>query len=307
VSPVHNYATAGTYTAALTVTNASGSSTRTRAGYITVSVPPTPTPAPVVTTTTTTGGFSIGGGGSDSDSGGSTGGTGQQQDGQFAPYQGRATPVNVGGSTPVTGATVYGSGNYGIVVTASERSGSEAAVPLPPGVTVYKYLEIKPAHATTITGAEITFTVPQSWLEEHHMTARDIVMYHLVGASWVALPTTVVKAANGQVYFSATTPSFSLFAITGKSTAAGPVQQNVQTFGDIAGKGPAGQARVPDAKAGPQPTPTAAPAPVPADTGFPLVTIALIGAGCVGLIGGGMLVRRWYIRRQNPALFMEYD
>jgi hypothetical protein len=45
------------------------------------------------------------------------------------------------------------------------------------------------------------------------------------------------------------------------------------------------------------------PQPAP---GFPLTTVALIGAGCIVLIGGGWYVRRWWIRRQNPALFEEY-
>jgi hypothetical protein len=48
-------------------------------------------------------------------------------------------------------------------------------------------------------------------------------------------------------------------------------------------------------------------APAAPDTGFPLATAALIAVGGIGLIGGGVLVRRWYIRRQNPALFREYD
>jgi hypothetical protein len=42
-------------------------------------------------------------------------------------------------------------------------------------------------------------------------------------------------------------------------------------------------------------------------TGFPLATIALVGAGCVVLIGSGWYIRRWWIRRQNPGLFREYD
>jgi len=41
-------------------------------------------------------------------------------------------------------------------------------------------------------------------------------------------------------------------------------------------------------------------------SGFPLMTAALIVAGCIGPIGGGWYIRRWWIRRQNPALFEEY-
>jgi hypothetical protein len=37
------------------------------------------------------------------------------------------------------------------------------------------------------------------------------------------------------------------------------------------------------------------------------MTAALIGAGCIVLIGSGWYVHRWWIRRQNPALLWEYD
>jgi len=281
---------------------------------------------PTTTTTPAPGSFSIGSspvnGGSDSSDGGAGGATsntgnlgGQQGNNgaQYSPLEGQSTPVNVGGSTPVISATVYGNGNSGAVITATAVDGPPAGVSPPAGSTVYSYLEISTVGTGTLNGAEITFTVSQSWLDEHHMNMEDVVMYHYTGGQWVALPTIVLKTANGQVYFNAVTPSFSRFAIGARiNPLASATQTPVQSFGDMAGTsasplaGSARQAGAGFPAAEPQPA-TAASVPVQTEPGFPLVTVALIGAGCVTLAGTGWWVRRWWIRRQNPALFMEYD
>jgi PGF-pre-PGF domain-containing protein len=221
--------------------------------------------------------------------------------------------VNVGGNTPVTSVVVTGTGNSGIIVTATEVPASGLGEQ-PPQSIVYKCLEITPARYGTITGAVITFTVPQSWLEEHRLTPKDIVLYHIVGNEWQALPTTVVKTANGQVYFSAASPGFSRFVIAG--ITSGLVQTTVtldpagvQTSGNGTGIYGPGSSVTPGQAPVQSPVvtrTTAAPmAPAVPNTGFPLATIALIGAGCVVLAGAGWYIHRWWIRQQNPALFKE--
>jgi hypothetical protein len=150
-----------------------------------------------------------------------------------------------------------------------------------------------PARFTEITGANITFTVPAAWLEEHGFTPESIVLYHYNGTAWEALPTWVVDAAGTTVTFRAATPGFSLFAITGIERPEGTVTTPTATTSRAVAEPTATQT-------------TAAPAGEPAPE-FPLGTVALAGGAILVLIGAGFLVRRWWIRRQNPALFRDYD
>lgn len=283
-SPTHTFTGIGTYTVNLTVTNAAVTDMLSRAGYIQVSAPPSP-----------------GSGGDDP----------PPSTNIFSTKH-----VNVGGYSAIRVVSVTGSGISGLIVTGTAESSLNTTIPQPPGI-VYQYVTLVPARYDTITGATITFAVPAAWLTEHHMTPQDVVLYHYTGSTWEALPTTATATVNGFVTFTATTPSFSLFAISGvlRTERNVTVSSTVRCFGDLA----AASTLTEQTRASVI-TKATIPPGVPADTtavpavanqpragGLPVTAIAFVAAGLLILAGGGFIVRRWWIRRQNPALFREYD
>jgi PGF-pre-PGF domain-containing protein len=200
--------------------------------------------------------------------------------------------VTVSGRSAVTRIAVTGTGTSGIIITATVLSAPPAGVPPVPG-SVLEYVDLVPRRYTNITGATVTFSVPLAWLEEHRLSPADVVLYHYANATWTALPTTARATADGQVTFTATSPGFSLYAVAG-------IEKTVVTPTPAETTSPATPAPTAEET-------TAVPATQQASPGLPLAAIA-IGAGAVlVLIGGGVLIRRWWIHRQNPALFREYD
>ncbi len=216
-----------------------------------------------------------------------------------------ANDVNVGGNSAVGRTTVTGTGINGMIMTAIMQSSPATGIPPVQGI-VYQYFELVPARYTSITGTTITFTVPVSWLEEHHLNPQDIVMYHYTGGAWTALPTTVGTDANGVISFTATSPSFSLFAIAGRPgavpTTIAPLP--AQPAGDREVQSTPRAATVTQTPVVQQTT--AAPAPATSQPQpLPVTVIAI--SGLIILAAGGFIIRRWWIQRQNPALFREYD
>ncbi|MFA4849808.1 MAG: PGF-pre-PGF domain-containing protein, partial [Methanoregula sp.] len=244
------------------------------------------------------------------------GGGGGDSDGPVSNVTPQQVPVtaevNVGGDSAVTHVAITGTGISGAIVTGTVVSGPGLNT-APPTQIVYEYVDITPARYTTISEAVISFTVPVTWLTERQLTPQNVVMYHLVGQTWVALPTTLVKVENGVAYYTAVSPGFSRFAITGEAgvTSGTPLATLTpagQTYGELS---PATATKTPTPTAvtvRPEtPLTTAIPAvsqPAPA---LPHLTVAIVGGVVVVLVAGGFLIRRWWIRRQNPALFRDYE
>jgi hypothetical protein len=210
--------------------------------------------------------------------------------------------VNIGGDSKAWQAIVTGTKLSELIVTGTVRHDSGSNLTAPPGI-VYQYISLVPARYSTISSAVINFTVPQSWLDENHIPPGSIVMYHQTANGWDALPTTLLYTKDGTVFFSAQSAGLSLFAIAGIPvvTTPGPVT----TPGTLSSQAQE-QAPVPVSKTHePFTTQTTAPPAAAAQPAAPsplMVIILLIAvAGVLG--AGGFFVRRWWIRRQNPALF----
>jgi PGF-pre-PGF domain-containing protein len=133
--------------------------------------------------------------------------------------------ADVAGNSGVYQVEVLGIHNEGTVYTGTIASGSGQGIGQPPGI-VYQYIDLVSSPQTPADQAVVSFTVPLSWLDSNNVTMQNVVLYHLDGNSWTALPTTFVKTENSQGYFTATSPGFSLFAITGQFTPGAEPQSS---------------------------------------------------------------------------------
>jgi hypothetical protein len=132
-------------------------------------------------------------------------------------------------------------------------------------------------------------------------------MMRNVDGEWQPLDTLFVSQKSAYVYYRATTTGLSYFAIAyqkgGTNMGTGtPVPTTLAMVG----------ASVTDAPLpvtiNPIETQTVSPAPVTSPVkGMPVTTIVFGIIGVIAIIIVVSLVRRWWIRRQNPALFRKHD
>ncbi len=85
--------------------------------------------------------------------------------------------------------------------------------------TAYQFMEISKTSSqpNIVSGAQVNFFVPTAWVQSNGVAAAGVALYHYVNNDWVRLTTTykgTTHTAQGEMHsYSATTPSFSYFAV----------------------------------------------------------------------------------------------
>jgi LPXTG-motif cell wall-anchored protein len=203
--------------------------------------------------------------------------------------------VNVGGYSSVYRANVTGIGISDLIITGSASSEPGKDISPAPG-TIYEYVDLLPARYASIQESVISASLPMSWLSGHNLAPQDVVIYHLSGSAWNALPTSLVISDSGRAYYTALSPGFGRFAITGdfRESVAPPVIDQTKTrgtFGDMV------EASVPVTTVSHTPVVTqtteipAQPATLPS-AGFSSLTIVAAIFGIMILIGLVLVARR---------------
>jgi len=228
-NPSHTYSTAGTYTVSLTATNENGTS-------------PAKTAQITVTQQSSSSGSSSGGsshhssGGSSSGGGGGGGSPEPQSNVEIKEIS--QTQVSSGklakfdfarNATCVVYASFDAKKTAGkTTATAEQLKGKSTLVSVLDSGEVYKYFNLwigSSGFATSknIENPVVCFKVDKSWIKDKNIDQNSITLNRYSDKKWSQLPVKCLNEDQKYLYFTAQTPEFSYFAITGKAIA----KQNV--------------------------------------------------------------------------------
>ena len=95
-----------------------------------------------------------------------------------------------------------------------------------PSDEIYKSLNIwvgNGGYATSknIENPVVCFKVEKSWIQDKKIDPSSIILNRFSDKKWNQLPTSLLKEDDKYLYFTAQTPGFSPFVVTGKTTASG--------------------------------------------------------------------------------------
>jgi PKD repeat protein len=341
-NPSHTYSLPGAYTVTLTAMNGSVSGTHAEPGYVTVTSIDTPVIANFANATPRDGTVPLTVQFTDTSAGLPVAWLWSFGDGNTSTDQHPSHTYTSIGSYPVTLTAVNGTHTNTLTQPGYV---TVTAVPTPVPTTAPTAAPLNPSSsggnsgtASAGSGGSDSGTGPEpvkqgsivlftssAYLAEHSITPAEIRVMSYSGGRWTPLDTRFTGASGNRFSFTADTDTYSLLSLgntkdginglpvigsaatpvptTSHTPATRPSLTDPENQGISREETPAAAVQQPVAA---PPAPAAASLPV-ASSGFPLIAIIVVSAGCIVLIGGAWYARRWWIRRQNPALFREYD
>ncbi|MBI2579747.1 MAG: PGF-pre-PGF domain-containing protein [Candidatus Aenigmarchaeota archaeon] len=110
-------------------------------------------------------------------------------------------------------------------ITVAKLDSAPASISAPvsaePSVKVYKYIEISHNIAEPeIAAATIQFDIDKSWLDANNIDPAKVVLNRYSSDKWTKLITSKTAESSTKVSYSAATPGFSVFAISGEEKGA---------------------------------------------------------------------------------------
>lgn len=214
-NPTHTYFSAGTYTVNLIVSNADGNSSKT------------------ATITVLENDGSSGGGSSSGSGAGDAGGSPEPAKNVKVKelsqtYIASGNPVKFEfpkNATAIVYLSFDSKKTAGKTTTVVEMLIDKSTLtPDAPEGEVYDYLNIWVGNGgygtdKSIENAVICFKVEKSWIQDKGIDQASITLNRYDDRKWNKLPATLLREDDKYLYFTAETPGFSPFAITGKLTA----------------------------------------------------------------------------------------
>ncbi|TES83951.1 MAG: PGF-pre-PGF domain-containing protein, partial [Hadesarchaea archaeon] len=177
-----------------------------------------------------------------------------------------AAPVTVQiQNSPITGLQINVNStvqNVNVTVTQSTSTPSGISIGAP-GAT-YSYLDITVQNLSdaNIDYVVISFKVEKSWLNANGIDPTTVALYRYSGGVWMTLPTEIVSEDATYVYYSARSPGFSVFSISGYAKVT----------------------PTPPAPTPPPPSPGPLPEPTPGGTAPPGMEWLVILGGAVAIV-----------------------
>lgn len=206
--------------------------------------------------------------------------------------------VNVGGDSAVHRVTVTGRDIADIIITAKKLASLPSGVP-PVNIPVYQYIDLIPAQYSVISDVQIEFDLPPGSTGNPPATRQDVRLFMFKNGAWVTLPTSTTGTKNGMAHYRAGSPEFSLFAITLCNEPVSPPPDPAFTASPDPGNVPGDEPGKPGVPAFPNPPEQSIASGTPAQGQTYLPVFAGIAA-ISGIVMGVVLIRHWWVRRQNP-------